>query len=113
MASLRKANKREGKPVAAKRKHSLEAVGYLRTSSATNVGRDKDSDKRQRVAIEGFATAHDYIIVDRFYDAAVTGADALQSVQAFGRCLIASRAMACALSSSSRLTGLPVILQCS
>jgi hypothetical protein len=31
------------------------AVAYLRTSSAANVGSDKDSDKRQRQAIEAFA----------------------------------------------------------
>jgi len=31
-----------------------EAVGYMRTSSATNVGDGKDSEKRQRAAIEGF-----------------------------------------------------------
>ena len=29
----------------------IQAVAYLRTSSATNVGPDKDSDKRQRQAI--------------------------------------------------------------
>ncbi|MDB5244061.1 MAG: hypothetical protein JWP57_4687, partial [Spirosoma sp.] len=29
-----------------------KAVGYLRTSSATNVGEDKDSEKRQRGHIE-------------------------------------------------------------
>jgi DNA invertase Pin-like site-specific DNA recombinase len=69
--------------MAAKRKHQMEAVGYLRTSSATNVGRDKDSDKRQRVAIEGFAKAHGYIIVDWFYDAAVSGADAIAERRGF------------------------------
>ena len=31
------------------------AVAYLRTSSAANVGPDKDSDKRQRTAIAAFA----------------------------------------------------------
>ena len=31
------------------------AVAYLRTSSAANVGADKDSDKRQRGAIASFA----------------------------------------------------------
>jgi hypothetical protein len=29
----------------------------MRTSSATNVGRDKDSEARQRAAIEGYAKA--------------------------------------------------------
>ena len=32
----------------------VEAVAYIRTSSAANVGSDKDSDKRQRAAIESF-----------------------------------------------------------
>jgi hypothetical protein len=31
--------------------HAAHAIGYLRTSSATNVGEDKDSEKRQRHAI--------------------------------------------------------------
>jgi hypothetical protein len=37
------------------RKELIKAVAYLRTSSATNVGEDKDSAKRQRDAISGFA----------------------------------------------------------
>jgi hypothetical protein len=32
-----------------------KAVAYIRTSSAANVGADKDSDKRQRQAIAAFA----------------------------------------------------------
>jgi hypothetical protein len=33
------------------RKRNLQnAVGYMRTSSAANVGQDKDSEKRQRAA---------------------------------------------------------------
>jgi hypothetical protein len=31
------------------------AIAYLRTSSAANVGADKDSDRRQREAIQAFA----------------------------------------------------------
>jgi DNA invertase Pin-like site-specific DNA recombinase len=53
----------------------ISAIAYLRTSSATNAGPDKDSDKRQRAAIASFAKAHGYRIVDEFYDAAVSGAD--------------------------------------
>ena len=53
----------------------IDAIAYLRTSSAANVGADKDSDKRQRVAIAAFAKAHSYRVVDEFYDAAVSGAD--------------------------------------
>jgi hypothetical protein len=33
----------------------IEAIGYLRTSSATNVGEGKDSEARQLKAIESFA----------------------------------------------------------
>ena len=51
------------------------AVAYLRTSSATNVGADKDSDKRQRAAIEAFAKRAGFTIVEEYYDAAVSGAD--------------------------------------
>jgi DNA invertase Pin-like site-specific DNA recombinase len=53
----------------------IDAIAYLRTSSAANVGSDKDSHKRQRAAIASFAKAHGYRIVDEFYDAAVSGAD--------------------------------------
>jgi DNA invertase Pin-like site-specific DNA recombinase len=52
-------------------------VCCARTSSAANVGADKDSDKRQREAIRRFAKASGYEIVDEFYDAAVSGADAI------------------------------------
>ena len=55
-------------------KKRVEAVAYLRTSSATNVGADKDGDKRQRDAIHVFAKRAGYVIVDEFYDAAVKGA---------------------------------------
>jgi DNA invertase Pin-like site-specific DNA recombinase len=58
-----------------KQRKMVEAVGYLRTSSSTNAGPDKDSDKRQRAAIAAFAKAHGYTIVAEFYDAAVSGAD--------------------------------------
>jgi DNA invertase Pin-like site-specific DNA recombinase len=60
--------------VAGKRK-LVEAVGYMRTSSAANIGDDKDSEKRQRVAIEAYAKRAGFVIVDWFYDKAVPGAD--------------------------------------
>jgi hypothetical protein len=47
----------------------------MRTSSATNVGADKDSEKRQRVVIEAFAKRAGLEIVEWFYDPAVSGAD--------------------------------------
>jgi DNA invertase Pin-like site-specific DNA recombinase len=57
------------------RKELIEAVAYLRTSSAANVGADKDSEKRQRQAIEAYTKAAGYELVDTFYDEAVSGAD--------------------------------------
>jgi DNA invertase Pin-like site-specific DNA recombinase len=53
----------------------IPAFAYMRTSSATNVGPDKDSDKRQRAAIAGFAKGNGYAIVDEYYDEAVSGSD--------------------------------------
>jgi DNA invertase Pin-like site-specific DNA recombinase len=53
----------------------IPAIAYLRTSSATNAGPDKDSDKRQRAAIAAFAKSHSYVVVAEFYDEAVSGAD--------------------------------------
>jgi DNA invertase Pin-like site-specific DNA recombinase len=55
--------------LAGKRKH-LEVIGYMRTSSATNVGEGKDSEARQRKAIEGYAKSAGLVVVQWFYDAA-------------------------------------------
>ena len=52
-------------------KISRKAVSYLRTSSAANVGEDKDSAPRQREAIEVFARRGGYELVAEFFDAAV------------------------------------------
>jgi len=51
----------------------VEAVAYIRTSSAANVGADKDSDKRQRAAIEGYAKRAGLALVGEFTDAAGVG----------------------------------------
>ena len=48
----------------------LEAIGYTRTSSATNFGEGKDSETRQRKAIEGYAKSAGFVIVEWFYDEA-------------------------------------------
>jgi len=58
-------------------------VAYLRTSSATNVGAEKDSDKRQRAAIEAFAKRAGFTIVDEYYDKAVSGADRIDERPGF------------------------------
>ena len=64
-----------------------KAIAYLRTSSATNVGADKDSEKRQRDAIATFAARAGYQVVDTYYDAAVSGADAIDTRPGFAAAL--------------------------
>jgi DNA invertase Pin-like site-specific DNA recombinase len=64
-----------------------EAFAYLRTSSATNVGADKDSGKRQRGAIQAYARAHGITIVGEYYDADVKGADPVHLRPAFAEML--------------------------
>jgi hypothetical protein len=58
-----------------------EALAYLRTSSAQNIG--GDSDQRQRAAIARFAKAHGHELVGEFYDAAVSGADPIETRPGF------------------------------
>jgi len=64
--------------MARRAKQREKVVAYMRTSSATNVGADKDSETRQRVAIEAFAKRRGVAIVDWFYDPAVSGADPIE-----------------------------------
>jgi hypothetical protein len=59
------------------------AVAYYRTSSAANVGPDKDSQRRQAEAVEAFAKCR-HELVEAFYDAAVELA-ALGHVRPSGR----------------------------
>jgi DNA invertase Pin-like site-specific DNA recombinase len=73
----------------------VPAIAYLRTSSAANVGADKDSEKRQRAAIEGFAKANGYEIEAEFYDAAVSGADPVTERPGW-LCCSGSQVMVCA-----------------
>ena len=65
----------------------VETVAYIRTSSAANVGPDKDSDKRQRAAIESFAKRVGFTLVGEFTDAAVSGADPIESRAGFAALL--------------------------
>jgi DNA invertase Pin-like site-specific DNA recombinase len=65
------------------RKNQTPAIAYLRTSSAANVGPDKDSDRRQRDAIKAFAKHAGFEIVGEFYDAAVSGADPIDTRPGF------------------------------
>lgn len=72
--------------------HPRLAVAYLRTSSATNVGADKDSARRQREAIQDHAAAHGLELVGEFYDAAVSGADPISDRPGFAKMLAAAGA---------------------
>jgi DNA invertase Pin-like site-specific DNA recombinase len=72
--------------MAVKRKKA-EAVAYIRTSSAANVGPDKDSEKRQRAAIESFAKRAGLALVAEFTDAAVSGADPIEERPGFAALL--------------------------
>jgi DNA invertase Pin-like site-specific DNA recombinase len=67
----------------------VEAVAYMRTSTSTNVGEGKDSEKRQRAAIEAYAKAAGFTTApgDWFYDAAVKGADPVTARPGFAAML--------------------------
>lgn len=65
----------------------LHAVAYLRTSSATNIGLGKDTDQRQRLAIQAYARQANIDLVGEYYDAAVSGADPIDQRDGFTRML--------------------------
>jgi DNA invertase Pin-like site-specific DNA recombinase len=71
----------------ARKRNLVQAVGYLRTSSAANVGTDKDSERRQRLAIERFAKHGGFDLVAWFNDPAVSGADPIETRPGFGALL--------------------------
>src|SRR5262245_66616161 len=73
--------------MARRAKQREKVVAYMRTSSATNVGADKDSETRQRVAIEAFAKRRGVAIVDWFFDPAVSGADPIETRPGFSALL--------------------------
>lgn len=62
-------------------------MAYFRTSSASNVGSDRDSLKRQQTAVAMFASRQGYRVVGEFYDAAVSGADAIEDRPGFSALL--------------------------
>ena len=65
----------------------VKALAYLRTSSAANVGADKDSAERQRASITAYAAANGVEIVGEHYDAAVSGADPVAGRPGFAAAL--------------------------
>ena len=64
-------------------REQVAAVAYFRTSSAANVGYDKDTRLRQRAAVEAYAAHQGLEIVHEFYDAAVSGADPIDQRPGF------------------------------
>jgi DNA invertase Pin-like site-specific DNA recombinase len=64
-----------------------DVVAYIRTSSAANVGAEKDSDKRQRHAIAAFAKRSGLELVGEFNDAAVSGAGHIETRPGFAAML--------------------------
>jgi DNA invertase Pin-like site-specific DNA recombinase len=60
-----------------------KSVAYLRTSSGSNVGPDKDSEKRQRAAIQRYARRAGITVLEWFNDPAVSGADPIETRPGF------------------------------
>ncbi|WP_340672259.1 recombinase family protein [Bradyrhizobium ottawaense] len=69
-----------------------KAFAYVRTSSAANIGEDKDSGRRQLQAIEGFAKRAGIELVGTYHDEAVKGSDPIDSRPGFAEMLEALEA---------------------
>jgi DNA invertase Pin-like site-specific DNA recombinase len=69
------------------KRNPTKAVAYYRTSSATNVGRDKDSLKRQREAVMTYAKHQGIVVVEEFNDPAISGADPIDQRPGFAALL--------------------------
>jgi DNA invertase Pin-like site-specific DNA recombinase len=65
----------------------IRCVSYLRTSSLTNSGSDKDSQSRQEGIISAYADQHGYTIVESAYDEGRSGADPLGDREGFNALL--------------------------
>jgi DNA invertase Pin-like site-specific DNA recombinase len=67
--------------------NKIEALAYLRTSSMTNIGQDKDSEKRQKAAIVAYAKHAGLTITGWYADQGVSGADAIEARKGFAAML--------------------------
>jgi len=76
----------------AKQAQSVRAFAYLRTSSATNIGEDKDSGRRQLHAIETYAKRAGIELVGTYHDEAVKGSDPIDTRPGFATMLEALEA---------------------
>jgi DNA invertase Pin-like site-specific DNA recombinase len=68
-------------------KEVRKAFAYLRTSSKTNVGPDKNSERRQLATIRAYAKAAGIEIVGEFSDPGVSGADPIETRPGFSELL--------------------------
>ena len=77
------------KPANPELPNAVKAVAYMRTSSATNVGGDKNSEGRQRTSITRYAEQNHINIEpeDWFYDEAVKGTDPIETRGGFSALL--------------------------
>jgi len=64
-----------------------QAVAYYRTSSASNVGEDKDSLPRQKEAVKKYALLDNIEVVGEYYDANVRGTTKVEDRPEFKRLL--------------------------
>lgn len=71
----------------AKPPKSTKAFAYLRTSSAANIGEDKDSGRRQLHAVQAFAKRAGVELVGTFHDEAVKGSDPIDTRPGFAAML--------------------------
>ena len=67
--------------------NNLMALAYLRTSSASGIGEDKDSQPRQRRAISAYAKRARYEIIAEYADEAVKGSDPIEARPGFAAML--------------------------
>ncbi len=65
------------------KKNPLKCVAYVRTSSQTNVGEEKDSEKRQLRTIKSYCKNNKMEMVSHFYDANVSGSVAMEARKHF------------------------------
>jgi DNA invertase Pin-like site-specific DNA recombinase len=71
---------------------SVKAFAYLRTSSAANIGEDKDSGRRQLPAIETYSKRAGIELVGTYHDEAVKGSDPIDTRPGFAAMLEALEA---------------------
>lgn len=68
-------------------KNLVKAVAYVRTSSDSNVGKDKDSAKRQLAVISAYAKSAGYEIIEIYSDEGVKGADPVDQRPGFAKAI--------------------------